>query len=122
VEQRNDGRFDAAMSGWALSPFPDQTQLYHSGSMEDGLNFFGLSDPEVDRLLERGRTLLREEDRIPVYRALHRRLHELQPVTCLFQFASPVLHRPELGGIVTSPIDIWRTEPGPKAWTWNPEP
>jgi peptide/nickel transport system substrate-binding protein len=118
-EKRNSGAFHAAMSGLALTPEPDQTVLYHSSSRDDGLNFFGLDDPEVDRLLEAGRVTFDPEERREIYHRLQHRLHDLEPLSALFHFSTPVLHRPGLRGLEPSAIDFWRTEPGPRGWYWE---
>jgi peptide/nickel transport system substrate-binding protein len=120
-ERRNDRRFQAAMATLSFSPVPDQYELYHSSAAEDGYNFFGLVDPEVDRLLELGRTTFDTGERMEIYHRLQRRLHELEPLTCMFHFSVPVLHRKEIHGIRPSPIDFYRTWPGPRAWRWEQE-
>jgi peptide/nickel transport system substrate-binding protein len=118
-ERRGSGQFDAVMAALTFTPIPDQYELYHTAAAEDGYNFFGFSDPEVDRLLERGRESFDREEREAIYRALQGRLVELQPLSCLFHFASPVLHDPRLKGLQASPIDLFRVTPGPRAWHWE---
>jgi peptide/nickel transport system substrate-binding protein len=122
LERRRAGRFDAVMAMLTFtSPNPDQFELYHSSARKDGLNFFGLADPEVDRLLEEGRRTFDPEERKAVYRRLQRRLSDLQPVACLFHLASPVLHDRRLRGLEPSPLDYWTIVPGPRAWSWARE-
>lgn len=121
-ERRGAGQFDAVMSMLTFSAIPDQYELYHSSSAENGFNFFGLADPEVDRLLERGRVSFDARERLEIYGALQRRLFELQPLGCLFHLATPVLHDPRLQGLEPSPIDYWRVTPGPRAWRWESSP
>ena len=119
LERRRSGQFDALMASLTFTPIPDQYELYHSSATEDGFNFFSFSDPEVDRLLELGRQTFDRAERETVYRELQRRLEELQPMSCLFHFASPVLHDPRLRGLQPSPIDLWRITPGPRVWSWE---
>jgi peptide/nickel transport system substrate-binding protein len=119
LERRRSGQFDALMASLTFTPIPDQYELYHSSATEDGFNFFSFSDPEVDRLLELGRQTFDRAEREAVYRELQRRLEELQPMSCLFHFASPVLHDPRLRGLQPSPIDLWRITPGPRVWSWE---
>ena len=117
LERRNAGNFHAAMATLSFSsPSPDQFELYHSSARDDGFNFFGLNDPEVDRLLEEGRGQFDPEERLAIYRQLQRRLYELEPLGCVFHFTSPVLHQPGLIGLEPSPLDMWRHWPGPRAW------
>jgi peptide/nickel transport system substrate-binding protein len=119
LERRKAHQFESVMAYFSFTPIPDQYELYHSGAREEGFNFFGFSDPEVDRLLELGRTTFDLEERRRIYFRLQRRLHELEPLSPLFHFASPVLHHPRLEGIELSPLDVWRTTPGPRAWRWG---
>ncbi len=118
LERRNAGKFQAAMATLSFSsPSPDQFELYHSSAREGGFNFFGLNDPEVDRLLEQGREQFNPEERLAIYHRLQQRLYELEPLGCVFHFASPVLHQPDLTGLEPSPLDLWRHWPGPRAWS-----
>ena len=66
------------MASLTFTPIPDQYELYHTSAAEDGFNFFGFSDSEVDRLLERGRESFDQAEREAIYRRLQRRLVELQ--------------------------------------------
>ena len=117
-EKRNAHQFDALSAGFTFGPEPDQTELYHSSSREHGFNFFGLDDPEIDRLLEAGTSTFDDAARIAIYHELQRRLHETEPLTCLFYFSTPVLFDRELKGITPSPRDIYRISTGPRLWHW----
>ncbi len=117
-DRRNGGQFQAAMDGLSSTGIPDQYELYHSGMRREGVNYMAFADPLVDRLLEEGRTTFDPALRRPIYFRLQRRLLELQPVGCLFHFATPVLHDRRLRGIEPSPLDFWRTTRGPRVWSW----
>jgi peptide/nickel transport system substrate-binding protein len=117
-ERRSAGRFEAAMDGFSATPNPDQYELYHSSMHRHGMNYGGFADAEVDRLVDLGRRTFQPLERRRVYFELQRRLLELQPIGCLFNIASPVLHDRRLGGIEPSPLDIWKTSRGPRVWTW----
>ena len=121
-ERRNDGRFQAATFSLTFTASPDHFDLYHSTAREDGYNFYGLSDPLIDRLVEDGRGTFDLDERRAIYRRLQERLHELEPLTCLFYFSSPVLHDRRLQGVVASPLDYWRTTRGPRVWRWSEAP
>ncbi len=116
-ERRRAHEFEAAMAGLSFTPSPDQFELYHS-SARDEFNFGGLADPEVDRLLEQGRTTLDVEARRAIYFELQQRLHALQPIGCLLHFPTPVLHDKRLQGIVPAPLDHWGITRGPREWHW----
>jgi peptide/nickel transport system substrate-binding protein len=118
-ERRNAFEFAAAMSGIGFTPAPDQYDLYHSTARGEGWNFAGLADPEVDRLLEAGRSTWDPEERRRIYFDLQARLVELQPVAWIMHLPTPVLHDRRLQGLVATPFDHWRTTRGPRVWRWD---
>jgi len=120
-ERRFSHRFEAALGTFTLTPNPDQSELYASSARDDGYNFFGLADAEVDRLLQAGRTTFDPSRRREIYRALQRRLAELQPVAALFDFDTPVLLDARLRGVTPSPLGFLRTTQGPRTWSWPDE-
>ena len=119
LERRRAREFDALMSSLILSPAPDQFELYHSSARENGMNFTGLADPEVDRLVEEGRTTFDPVARKAAYARLEARLHELEPISVLFHFAAPVLVDARLRGLKPSPLGLWVVYPGPRQWSWG---
>ena len=120
--KRIAGEYDAALSSLVLSPRPDQSDIYHSRFRQSGFNYVGLADPELDRLLDEGRSTFEESRRREIYSAIQRRLHTLEPLTCLFHFASPVLYDRRLQGVEASPLDLYRFTPGPRRWRWSEGP
>ncbi len=119
LDRRRAGKFDAVMARLNLSPSPDQFELYHSSSRGRGMNFMGLADAETDRLLEEGRRTVDPAARRKIYDRLQVRLHELEPLSCLFGFAAPVLVDRRLEGVEPSPLGLWTVLPGPRAWRWR---
>lgn len=117
-ERRVEHRFQAAMASMNFTPVPDQYELYHSSSREHGLNYVGFHDEAVDALLEEGRRTFDPAARKLVYAKLERRLHELEPISCLFHLAAPLLHDVRLQGLRPTPLGLWLTTPGPRAWYW----
>jgi peptide/nickel transport system substrate-binding protein len=117
--RRAEHRFEAAMAGISFTPSPDHFELYHSSASRGGYNHVSFADAEVDRLLERGRSVTDPDERREIYRELQRRLHDLQPIMALLHFATPVLHDRRLQGIQPSPLDYWRTTGGPRSWRWS---
>ena len=107
------------MGSLILSPAPDQYELYHSSARESGMNFANLADPEVDRLVDEGRTTFDPAARKEVYARLQARLHELEPISCLFHFAAPVLVDARLRGVKPSPLGLWAVYPGPRQWSFD---
>lgn len=79
------GNFEAVMLGWTISPDPDQFDIWHSsktGPRE--LNFIGYKNPEVDRLLEEGRSTFDMGKRRRCYYRFQEILAEDQPYTFLY--------------------------------------
>ncbi len=120
LERRRAGRFHAVMARLNLSPSPDQFELYHSSSRGRGMNFMGFSDAETDRLIEEGRRTVDPAARRAIYDRLQVRIHDLEPISCLFGFAAPVLVDRRLDGVEPSPLGLWTVFPGPRAWRWRP--
>ena len=123
-ERRREHRFQAAMASLTFSPAPDRFEIYHSSARAHGFNYVGLCDPEVDRLLMEGRRTFDPASRREIYRRLQRRLHELEPLSCLFNFAAPVLFDSRLEGLKRTPLGLslglWQTTPGPRQWRFSP--
>ncbi len=120
LQRRNAGRFDAAMSSLSLGAIPDQYELYHSeASPPGGLNYFGLADRRVDALLETGRRTFDPERRRAIYAELQHLLHELEPISCLYHFAEPILYDSRLEGLRPSALGLFDVFPGPQAWHWR---
>ncbi|HEX6852511.1 MAG TPA: ABC transporter substrate-binding protein [Candidatus Polarisedimenticolaceae bacterium] len=117
-QRRREGRFEAAMASWLLGLTPDQWEAWHSTARANGLNYGGLRDADVDRLLERGRVERDPVARREIYAGLQRRLFELEPITPLFQFLQPVLHDARLRGVTGSPFGLYDFTPGARAWRW----
>ena len=77
--------FEAVILGWSISPDPDQYVIWHSsmtGPKE--LNFVGFANPEVDRLLDEGRSTFDLEKRKKAYFRIQEILAEEQPYVFLF--------------------------------------
>ena len=121
-EERDKGGFDIVNGSFSLDPIADQTELYHSSSIEHGFNFFGWRDADTDRLLEEGARTFGDDRRREIYGALQRRIRDQAPLVALFYLETPLLYRRELQGIVPGPLGIFRTVPGPAGWTWDPTP
>jgi len=118
-QRRKTHAFEAAMGSVQFDLTPDRFDLYHSKARDDGFNYGGFADPEVDRLLDAGRATIDPAARRAIYDQLQRRLDDLQPISFLFQFAQTVLYDPALEGVVPSSVGLFSTMPGPRAWHWS---
>jgi len=118
MERRRQHAFQAVMATNQFDPTADQFSIYHSTARAQGMNYGGFSDPDVDRLIDEGRTELDPVERRAIYDRLQARLRELQPISYIFQFAQPVLHDPDLLGVEASPMGLYQFVPGVRAWHW----
>ena len=76
--------YEAAFSGWSLTPDPDPVPFFHSDPVLGTSNYVGYSDPEMDRLLAEARHTFDPEARRAIYRRVQAILHRDQPYTFLF--------------------------------------
>jgi peptide/nickel transport system substrate-binding protein len=103
-------QFDAIVLGWGTGADPDQFVVWHSSQNgPDDLNHISYKNPEVDALLEAGRSSCVQSDRVRFYQRLHEVLAADQPLVFLYWGdALPAVSR-RLHGI----------DPGPAGIKWN---
>ncbi len=102
------GRFDAVILAWTMTPDPDLYDIWHSSKAKPGgLNFTRFTHPELDKILEEGRSTPDMHKRRELYLRLQELLAEEQPYCFLFvPYSLPVVHKrfqgikPELAGIM----------------------
>lgn len=80
----NTRNFEACVLGWSLGLDPDIYEIWHSSQIKDGFNFVGYQNPEVDALIEAGRTEYDREKRKEIYRKIQALIYEDQPYTFLY--------------------------------------
>lgn len=106
VERLNNKNFDAISLCWGGSIESDPYQIFHSDQIKgEGDNFVSYANPELDRTIEKARREVIEEERMPLWRKVHRIIHEDQPYTFLYSRKSLVfidgrfknVHRVKLG-------------------------
>jgi peptide/nickel transport system substrate-binding protein len=100
-------KFDAVILGWNITPDPDQFDIWHSSKTgPKELNHVGFANPEVDRLLDEGRSTFDLEKRKKAYFRIQEILAEEQPYVFLYvPEALPVVHH-RFRGIVPAPAGI----------------
>ena len=91
--------FDAVIIGWSLGVDPDGYSIWHSSEYPRVFNFIAYQNPEVDRLLEKGRTEMDRKMRKEVYTKLHRIISEDQPYVFLWYPKAIVGVRDRVGGL-----------------------
>ena len=80
--------------------------VFHTGG---SVNAFQFSDPEVDALLEQGRTTLDPAQRQEVYRQAEQLIAEAAPAIFVSTRLAYFAHRTEVQGFEPNPIDNWET-------------
>jgi peptide/nickel transport system substrate-binding protein len=78
--------FDAITLGWTSGIEIDVYQMFHSSQIDGGGdNVIGYRNPELDRLIDTARATVDEAQRMPIWQAAERILHEDQPYTFLMR-------------------------------------
>ena len=79
--------FDCVTFAWSASqPESDPEQLWHSKWINNqGDNWIQWNSPTADALIEEGRKVLVDAERMKVWHKLHRHIHEEQPYTFMFE-------------------------------------
>lgn len=100
-------RFETIVLGWGIGTDPDQYNIWHSSKTgPDELNQISYANPEVDELLEKGRSSCQQSERVRYYHRLQEILAEDQPLVFLyFRDALPVVAA-RVQGITPSPNGI----------------
>lgn len=101
------GRFDAIILGWTIVQDPDIYDIWHSSKAQPGgLNFVGYKNAEMDELLERGRRMLDQKKRRPLYERIQQILHEEQPYCFLYVPMALPMVSSRVMGIEPAPAGI----------------
>ena len=82
----DDKNFDAVILGWGGGSIDfDPKQIWHSSSShKGGSNYISYSNPEVDALIDRGRTQLNKKERIKYFKKVYRLIAEDVPYIFFF--------------------------------------
>jgi peptide/nickel transport system substrate-binding protein len=109
IKKRN---FEAIVLGWGIGIDPDQYVVWHSSqNAPDQLNHISYANPEVDRLLEAGRTSCVQAERVKYYHRLQQVLAEDEPLVFLYFADSLPVVSSRVHGI----------NPGPNGIRWHSE-
>lgn len=100
-------KFDAIVMGWTTGRDPDNYDIWHSSKTKDGeFNFISYANPEVDKLLEQGRTTFDIKAREKTYKRIHEIIADDAPYVFLYTpYELPAFHKrfhgikPEASGI-----------------------
>ena len=95
--RRSAGEFSVVVQGDGGALDPDALHGTHHSA--GGRNFGEFSDPEIDALLDQGRTTIGTENRVPIYDEIQDKLLEQHVPQIYWSWGRPVVgHRPWLKG------------------------
>lgn len=101
------GRFDAIILGWNILQDPDIYNVWHSSmAVDGGLNFTRYMNPVLDILLERGRRLVVQSQRKPIYDEVQQILHDDVPYCFLYVPKSLPIVQARVQNIKAAPAGI----------------
>lgn len=98
LEETDDGHYTAFNSGWSGRLDPDgniASFLRTRGAM----NAYGLSDPKIDALVERGRTEADPAERARIYAELTRRVNDAHALIYLYRQKNYVVAGKDVAGV-----------------------
>ncbi|MGI6627769.1 MAG: AAA family ATPase [Bacillota bacterium] len=99
-EQVDPKDMDSHLTGAGPDPFdPDYTSRFHSKSYPAEFNVYGYSNPEADRLLEKGVTTTDRDARKEIYYELQNIIMEDIPYIPLYEFIDVNAVWDDLGGV-----------------------
>lgn len=98
LDRARRGEFEGLLFGWTTGREQDFYHHFHSSQI-GGENYGGVSDRETDELLEAIRRTPAAGSRAALEHALHRRLHELEPLTVISVDVRTALHALWLRGV-----------------------
>lgn len=84
-QRHRGGDFDAYLSAWAPATRIDLAAMFHSKSIGESLNYVRLADPGLDALIDRARAAETLDALVAGWRAVERRVVDLQPYAFLFE-------------------------------------
>ncbi len=76
--------YDAVILGWSLGLDPDGYSIWHSSQYPQGFNFIGYENQTVDRLLEKGRTVIDQNKRKSIYKTIYQNIAQDVPYLFLY--------------------------------------
>jgi peptide/nickel transport system substrate-binding protein len=103
----NKRRFEAVILGWTITLDPDAYDVWHSSkTAPEELNFMSYNNPEVDELLEKGRSTFDQKERKKYYDRFQEILAEDQPYTFLYVPEELIIISNRFRGITPAPIGL----------------
>jgi peptide/nickel transport system substrate-binding protein len=115
-----DRNFDAALVGFDLPLATGRNSRYwHSSQAEEGANYAGLRDPQVDAWFDEAERLFDDTARRELYVKIDGRLSDLQAALFLWHPIQTYAVSNRVGGFRTSLRGPFGFHPGQRAWRLN---
>jgi peptide/nickel transport system substrate-binding protein len=103
----NKRHFDTVIMGWTITLDPDAYDVWHSSkTAPEELNFISYRNPEVDEMLEKGRSTFNQQERKKYYDRFQEILAEDQPYTFLYVPDELIIINNRFRGIEPAPIGL----------------
>lgn len=118
----DEKNFDALFMTWQVGTPPEATrQLWHSSSAfsQGSSNFISYQNPEIDSIIERLEYCYDPQERLNLYHAMHKTLHEDQPYTFMYCPTTVMVFRDRLKNMF---LPVERQDIIPGAETVEPQP
>ncbi len=116
VARLDAARFDAAIGSWGIDTSLDLGYAFHSDAIDDGYNSGGYANPEVDRRIDRLRTVLPIDERRRLLHELQHLLHRDQPYAFLWEPPRYDAHHRRLDGVRPNALStLFRVD----EWRWR---
>jgi peptide/nickel transport system substrate-binding protein len=124
LEKLDSGDYEAAALGSsAADANPDPYFLWHSSQWPPaGLNNCFSKNAEVDGLIDAARRELDEGKRLALLHRVHALLNADAPAIFVANTTQKHAFRRTVRGLVTSPLGLFGTWPGPAGWWASPQP
>jgi len=91
LENANKRNFDVMMIGWTSVVESDLYQIFHSSQIKDEAdNFVSYENPKLDKCIEKARTTVDKDIRMPIWHECEKIIYQDQPYTFLNRRASLV--------------------------------
>ncbi|MEU0597158.1 ABC transporter substrate-binding protein [Streptomyces sp. NPDC006393] len=98
LQETDAGRYDAYSSGWSGRLDPDGNIASFLGT-RGAMNTYGVSDPDIDRLIAEGRATAGEKARARIYADLTRRIRDQHTLIYLYRNNNYVVARRDVAGV-----------------------
>ncbi|WP_258052913.1 ABC transporter substrate-binding protein [Streptomyces sp. Ru73] len=98
LEETDAGHYDAYVSGWSGRLDPDGNIASFVGTA-GAMNTYGISDPDIDRLIAEGRTTQDPAARARVYGRLTDRIRDQHALIYLYRQKNYVVARKDVAGV-----------------------